>query len=132
MNYEKYRVLLVDDLGLARERVRQDLLKIGFKDGQVDSAVNGADGLRRLIAAVAERKPFALVISDWNMPEMNGLELLKACRAHGDLKAIKFMVVSSESETNAIVDAIDAGADDYAVKPITLADLTTKVAKLLS
>jgi two-component system chemotaxis response regulator CheY len=132
MSYKDIRVLLVDDLALARERLRQGLLKLGFTAANVKEAANGREGFDLLKAAVAAREPFRLVLSDWNMPELSGVDLLRRCRADAELSGVKFMIVSSEGESNSVVEPIEAGADDYAVKPIGAEDLTTKLGKLLA
>ena len=131
MNYATLRVLIVDDFGLARERTRNSLLNLGFSIGNIDEASNGADALATLRRAVIQNRAYDLLISDWNMPEMTGVDLVRACRADAQLKPLKIMIVSSESEKGSIVEALRAGANDYAVKPVSEADLIAKVYLLL-
>ena len=120
----------MDDFGLARERTRNVLLKLGFAATNIDEAVNGADALASLQRSVARDLRYDLLISDWNMPEMTGVELVRACRADPQLKSLKIMIVSSESEKGSIVEALRAGANEYAVKPMSDVDLTAKLGVL--
>jgi two-component system chemotaxis response regulator CheY len=127
MNSESKRVLLVDDFELGRDRIRMGLVSIGFADAQLVDAENGKQALEILSEAAKNDRAFDIVFSDWSMPVMNGLDLLKACRTDASLKAIQFIMVSSESDRDAIVLALENGANDYLTKPVSSADLKKKI-----
>ena len=92
----------------------------------ITEAENGADALRKL-----EHGDIRFVISDWNMPQMNGLELLQAVRASSRLAPLPFLLVTAEARKENIVDAAQAGADGYIVKPFTAATLNEKIMAIL-
>lgn len=126
------RALLVDDFELGRDRLRMGLVEMGFNEDNLVDAENGREAHEALLQALKNQTPFDFVFSDWSMPVMSGLELLKACRADQRLKQTMFIMVSSESDRDAIVLALEGGADDYLSKPITNADLVQKVETLLA
>ena len=89
-------------------------------------AENGAEALRKL-----EGGQIKFVISDWNMPQMNGLQLLNAVRSSGQLSHLPFLLVTAEARKENIVDAAQAGADGYIVKPFSAATLNEKISVIL-
>jgi two-component system chemotaxis response regulator CheY len=91
----------------------------------VEEAEDGAAALQRLRA-----DRFDFVISDWNMPNMTGLELLKAIRADGTLQSLPVLMITAEARKENIIDAAQAGASGYIVKPFTAATLDEKLAKI--
>lgn len=111
---------MVDDFSTMRRLMISLLRSAGF--GRVMEAEDGVDALRKL-----ENGDVQFVISDWNMPNMTGLELLKAVRKSPKLKEIPFLLVTAEARRENIVDAAQAGADGYIVKPFTAAVLDLKV-----
>jgi two-component system chemotaxis response regulator CheY len=106
------RVLVVDDFATMRKIVRNVLRQINLDN--VAEAENGKQALGML-----QKEPFDLIISDWIMPEMTGIEFLKACKADGVLKLIPFLMVTAEAQKESVVEAIQAGVDNYIVKPFT-------------
>ena len=94
--------------------------------GRVMEAEDGVDALRKL-----ENGDFQFILSDWNMPNMTGLELLKAVRKSPRLKDIPFLLVTAEARKENIVDAAQAGADGYIVKPFSAVILDQKVQGIL-
>ncbi|MFO7736329.1 MAG: response regulator [bacterium] len=106
------KVLVVDDFATIRKIIKNVCKKIGFTD--IDTAENGKMALSKL-----EQGDFGLVISDWNMPVMTGIELLEAVRKHPDLKDTPFLMVTAEAEKEKVVRAISAGVSNYIVKPFT-------------
>jgi two-component system chemotaxis response regulator CheY len=107
------KVLVVDDSRAMRMILKQILREIGFED--VSEAGHGRDALAHL-----DRHPdTALALIDWNMPEMNGLELLTALQADSRFASMRRMMVTTESEMPQIVKAIEAGASEYVMKPFT-------------
>ncbi len=114
-------VLVVDDYATMRRIIRNLLQQLGFTD--VDEAADGEQALAKL-----RDKDFDLVISDWNMEPMTGLDLLKAVRADARLKALPFIMVTAESKTENVVAAKQAGVSNYIVKPFNAEILKQKLA----
>ena len=123
MDKSSTRFLVVDDFSTMRRIVRNLLKELGYVT--VEEAEDGAAALKRLRA---ER--FDFVISDWNMPNMTGLELLKAIRADSSLQSIPVLMITAEARKENIIDAAQAGASGYIVKPFTAATLDEKLAKI--
>jgi two-component system chemotaxis response regulator CheY len=119
------RILVVDDF-LPMRKVLHEALKM-LKFTNIEVAENGISALEKLDA-----NKFDLVISDWEMPEMNGLELLEKIKASEKHKDIPVMMVTAEAEQEKIMKAIKAGAANYIVKPITVRTLLTKIEKIFS
>ncbi len=131
MNPRPMKILVVDDFELGRERIRIALREMGFDDEWIEDAEDGTDALSSLRAAATALAPFELIFSDWNMPQMSGLELLKQCRADAQLKNVLFVMVTSEAEQPNVIEALRSGANDYLTKPITNDTFAAKVRKLL-
>lgn len=104
------QALVVDDSKAMRMILSRILTGLGF---QVHQAANGAEGLERL----DEVDQVRLALVDWNMPEMNGIEFVRAVRESGRFEGLRMMMVTSESDAGRMVDALEAGADEYAMKP---------------
>ncbi len=116
------KILLIDDSGTMRKIEIMSLAKIGFK--QVIEAVDGAEGLKKL----AEEKP-DLVLCDWNMPEMNGLQFVNAVRKNADFKEVPIIMLTTVDTRDEIMAVIKAGANDYLHKPFTPEALKEKIDK---
>lgn len=99
--------------------------QLGFSN--VSEADDGATAWPMLEAAVDTPAPFGLVVSDWNMPVMQGIELLKKVRAHEKMKNLPFILVTAEADQKNIVEAIQAGVSNYVVKPFSPATLQEKL-----
>ena len=106
------KILVVDDFATMRKVVRNMLRQIGCEN--VTEAENGEEGFR-----MAQAGEFGLIVSDWNMPVMTGLEFLKAVRAEEKTKNIPFLMVTAEALKENIIQAIQSGASNYIVKPFT-------------
>jgi two-component system chemotaxis response regulator CheY len=119
------KVLIVDDFATMRKIVRNILGQIGIKN--VDEADDGSTALPKL-----KQNKYDIVISDWNMPKMTGLDLLKAIRADENLKSLPFLMVTAEALKDNIVAAAQAGINDYVVKPFTAATLEEKLKKIFA
>lgn len=117
-------VLVVDDYRTMLRIIRNLLGKLDFHN--VDDASDGSEALAKLRAG-----EFGLVISDWNMEPMSGLELLSEVRADEMLKAIPFIMVTAESKAENVVAAKLAGVSNYIVKPFNAETLRDKIAKVL-
>jgi len=117
------KFLVVDDFSTMRRIVRNLLKELGFHN--VDEAEDGVEALNKLRAG-----DYRFVISDWNMPNMTGLELLKLIRADAVLKSLPVLMVTAEAKKENIVAAAQAGASGYVVKPFTSATLDEKLNKI--
>jgi len=116
------RALIVDDSRFVRSILRGLLEQKGI---ECEEAADGQAGMDRLQAGL----PFDLALVDWNMPVMDGLEMLKQLRAEG-FDTVKVMMVTTEAENDFIIRALDAGADEYMMKPFDGEALTEKLALL--
>jgi len=123
MNSKK--VLVVDDSNVMRQIIKNNLKQLGFKPDNLVDAEDGSVGLRK----AGENKP-DLIVSDWNMPKMTGIEFLKAVRADAGLKAIPFLMVTSETEKEKIMEAVQAGVSQYIVKPFNANQLEEKIKQI--
>jgi two-component system chemotaxis response regulator CheY len=117
------KILVVDDMSTMRRIVKNIMKQLGFPN--VEEAENGQDALDKLRA-----ESFGLVISDWNMPVMSGIELLRAIRADDKLKAIPLLMVTAEAQKENLIEAIQAGVSNYIVKPFTAEVLQEKMNKI--
>lgn len=121
------KVLVVDDMSTMRRIVKNVLKQIGFSD--MMEAENGQDALNKLKTGDAG---IGLVVSDWNMPVMQGIELLRAVRADPDLKHLPFLMVTAEAQKENIIEAVQAGVSNYVVKPFTAEALQGKLEKIFA
>ena len=119
----KMRFLVVDDFSTMRRIVKNLLKELGYAN--VDEAEDGAMALSKL-----KNEQFDFVISDWNMPVMNGLDMLKSIRADAALAKLPVLMVTAEAKKENIIAAAQAGANGYVVKPFTAATLDEKLAKI--
>jgi two-component system, chemotaxis family, chemotaxis protein CheY len=117
------KILVVDDFPTMRRIVRNLLKELQFEN--VDEAEDGAVGLDKLRGG-----NFGFVISDWNMPNMDGLSMLKAIRADAALSGLPVLMVTAEAKKENIIAAAQAGASGYVVKPFTAATLEEKLTKI--
>lgn len=117
------KFLVVDDFSTMRRIVRNLLKELGFNN--VDEAEDGVDALGKL-----RNGGFEFVISDWNMPNMTGIDLLRAIRADAALKSLPVLMVTAEAKKENIIAAAQAGASGYVVKPFTSATLDEKLGKI--
>jgi two-component system chemotaxis response regulator CheY len=118
------KVLVVDDFPTMRRIVKNLLKQLGFEN--IDEAEDGEQALQRLKAG-----GYGLVISDWNMPNMEGIELLRNVRKQPEpLNNIPFLMVTAEAEKEKVIEAIKAGVDNYVVKPFTAEILKEKLEKI--
>ena len=125
MAYKDLTVLIVDDFITMRRIVRKILRDLNFED-----IIEAEDGSAAL--DVLKRTRVDLIVSDWNMPRMTGLELLKEVRSTDSIKDIPFLMVTAESQKENIVEAVKARVSNYIVKPFTAAVLEEKLAKILA
>jgi two-component system chemotaxis response regulator CheY len=119
------KMLVVDDFESMRRIVKQVLNDIGFKD--VTLADDGATALPLL-----KNGDFGFLITDWNMPQMEGIDLVKAVRADPRLKGMPILMVTAEAKREQIIEAAQAGVNDYIVKPFTPDTLRAKIEKVFA
>jgi len=117
-------ILIVDDYKTMLRIIRNLLKQLAFDN--VDEATDGSSALQKL-----RQRDFALVISDWNMEPMTGIELLREVRADARLKALPFIMVTAESKTENVISAKAAGVSNYIVKPFNAATLKMKLSAVL-
>jgi two-component system, chemotaxis family, chemotaxis protein CheY len=117
------KFLVVDDFSTMRRIVRNLLKELGYTN--VDEAEDGAIGLSKLKGG-----GFEFVVSDWNMPNMDGLTMLQHIRADAELKHLPVLMVTAEAKKENIIAAAQAGANGYVVKPFTAATLDEKLSKI--
>jgi two-component system chemotaxis response regulator CheY len=117
------KILVVDDFPTMRRIIRNLLKELGFNN--VEEAEDGAAGLEK-----ARDGSFQFVISDWNMPNMDGLSMLQAIRADASIGKTPVLMVTAEAKKENIIAAAQAGANGYVVKPFTAATLDEKITKI--
>jgi two-component system, chemotaxis family, chemotaxis protein CheY len=118
------QILIVDDYKTMLRIIRNLLKQLGFNN--VDDAMDGSAALQKL-----RDKEFNLVISDWNMEPMSGLQLLKEVRADAKLKEVPFIMITAESKSENVIAAKEAGVSNYIVKPFNAATLKGKLSSVL-
>ena len=120
----KMKVLVVDDFSTMRRIVKNILRQLGFEN--IVEADDGESAMRKL-----ESERIDFVVSDWNMPKMSGLELLKWVRGHDEFKDLPFLMVTAEAQKENVLEAVKAKVSNYIVKPFTMKQLVDKVEKTL-
>ena len=123
MSDPKMKFLVVDDFSTMRRIVRNLLKELGFTN--VDEAEDGLIALQKL-----NTLPFDFVVTDWNMPNMDGLTRLQKIRATPSLKHLPVLMITAEAKKENIIAAAQAGASGYIVKPFTAATLSEKLEKI--
>ena len=123
MSDPKTRFLVVDDFSTMRRIVRNLLKELGFAN--VDEAEDGAVALQKL-----KSRPYDFVVTDWNMPNMDGLTRLQSIRRTPELKHLPVLMITAEAKKENIIAAAQAGASGYVVKPFTAATLAEKLDKI--
>ena len=119
------KVLIVDDFATMRRILRNILKQIGFS--KITEADDGKSALKEL-----ENETFDLILCDWNMPEMQGIEVLKKIRSDDKLKNIPFVMVTAEAQKDNIIEAVKAGVSSYIVKPFTAETVSGKLQKIFN
>lgn len=117
------KFLVVDDFSTMRRIVRNLLKELGYTN--VDEAEDGSVGLQKLKGG-----DFQFVVTDWNMPVMTGIDMLKAIRADPTLKHLPVLMITAEAKKENIIEAAQSGASGYIVKPFTAATLEEKLGKI--
>lgn len=121
---KEMKILVVDDFTTMRKVVRNLLKQSGY-----ENIVEAEDGVAALRMIKSQKIDF--IISDWNMPNMSGLELLKAVRADAEVSATPFLMVTAEALQDNVIAAVKAGVSNYIVKPFTAEVLSEKIANII-
>jgi two-component system, chemotaxis family, chemotaxis protein CheY len=117
------KILVVDDMSTMRRIVKNILKQLGFNN--LEEAENGQDALAKLHADT-----YGFVVSDWNMPVMMGIDMLRAIRADKKLKTIPVLMVTAEAQKENLMEAVKAGVSNYVVKPFTAETMQEKINKI--
>lgn len=117
------KILVVDDMSTMRRIIKNALKQLGYQN--IEEAEDGQNALMKL-----RQDAFDFIVCDWNMPNMNGLELLKAVRQDPALKALPFLMVTAEAKKENVLEAIQSGVSNYIVKPFTAETLKEKIDKI--
>ena len=117
------RILVVDDMSTMRRIIKTILNQLGYSN--IEEAENGKQALGKL-----KKEKFDFVITDWNMPEMDGLELVKQIRSDDELKVLPVLMVTAEAKKENVMEALKAGVNNYIVKPFTPEVLKEKMEKI--
>lgn len=123
------QLLVVDDFSSMRRIICSLLKELGY--GKISEAEDGEKAFHLLQNSQNDEKPINFVVTDWNMPVMDGLELLKKIRQDASLCHLAILMVTAEAKRENIISAAQAGADGYIVKPFTAATLKEKIDKIL-
>mgnify|MGYP003487680529 CR=1 FL=1 len=117
------KILVVDDMSTMRRIVKNILKQLGFNN--LEEAENGQEALKKLKADT-----YGFVVSDWNMPVMMGIDMLRAIRADETLKKIPVLMVTAEAQKENLMEAVQAGVSNYVVKPFTAETMQEKINKI--
>ncbi|MFN4896957.1 MAG: response regulator [Pseudomonadota bacterium] len=123
---KKMRILIVDDFASMRQIVRKTLVSLGFEN--ISEAAGAVDAVRK----IQDGERFEFIISDWNMPNMTGLEFLNYIRGSDAMGKIPFLMITAEAQRENIIQAAKAGVSQYIVKPFTAEALQQKVEQIFA
>lgn len=124
------KILIVDDMSTMRKIIKNMLGQLGFKN--VVEAEDGRKALASLESAHKLGEPIEFIMSDWNMPDINGLEFLKTVKASDVYKSIPFLMITAEAEQGNVMIAVKAGVDNFIVKPFSAQVLKEKIDKIFA
>ncbi|MEO7051165.1 MAG: chemotaxis response regulator CheY [Rhodanobacter sp.] len=119
------KILVVDDFSTMRRIVRNLLIELGFSGPLIQEAEDGERAI-----ALLRKTPFDLLVTDWNMPNMTGIELLRTIRADESLRALPVLMVTAENNREQIIAAAQAGVNGYIVKPFAAVTLEEKLTRI--
>ncbi|MDA8403787.1 MAG: chemotaxis response regulator CheY [Desulfobacteraceae bacterium] len=118
------KILVVDDFATMRRIMKNILKQLGYTN--ISEADDGTTALEEM-----KKTTYDLIISDWNMPKMTGLDLLKTVRADPVYKEVPFLMVTAEAQKQNVIEAVQAGVSNYVVKPFTAEAIAEKLDKIL-
>ncbi|MDH4301050.1 MAG: chemotaxis response regulator CheY [Nitrospira sp.] len=119
------KILVVDDMATMRRIVKNILKQLGFPN--CEEAENGQEALQKL-----RGETYGFVVSDWNMPVMTGIDMLRAIRTDENLKAIPVLMVTAEAQQSNLIEAVQAGVSNYIVKPFTAETMQEKLGQMVN
>lgn len=122
------KFLIVDDHATMRKYIMQSLRQMGYYN--IIEAVDGQSALFFLKEHYHKNTPVEFIISDWNMPNMKGIDLLKQCRSTPEFKSIPFILVTGERDREKIIEAANSGVSDYIIKPFSEVKIKHKMEKI--
>ena len=122
------KTLVIDDMTTMRKIITKMLTGLGFTD--LHQADDGATAWPMIQDALETDAPFQFIVSDWNMPQMSGLDLLKKIRATESIKDLPFLMITAEAESSNVVTVVQAGVSNFIVKPFTPVTLKEKIGKI--
>jgi len=124
------KILVVDDMSTMRKIIKNMLTQVGFTN--ITEADDGATAWPLIEGAIKEGKPYEFILSDWNMPQMSGLDLLKKVRETSGLEKLPFLMITAEAEQGNVVIAVKAGVSNFIVKPFSAQVLKEKIDKIFN
>ncbi|OUR99957.1 response regulator [Halobacteriovorax marinus] len=124
------KILVIDDMATMRKIIKNMLTQIGFKN--ITEADDGSTAWPMIQDALKSPEPYEFIVSDWNMPQMSGLDLLKNVRDTEELKKLPFLMITAEAEQGNVVIAVKAGVSNFIVKPFSAAVLKEKIEKIFN
>lgn len=124
------KILVVDDMATMRKIIKNMLGQIGFTS--ITEADDGTTAWTKIEQAAEAGEPYQFIVSDWNMPQMSGLELLKKLRSADQYKALPFLMITAEAEQGNVVIAVKAGVSNFIVKPFSAQVLKEKIDKIFN
>ncbi len=124
------KILVVDDMSTMRKIIKNMLSQIGFT--KIEQADDGSSAWKMIEERAANNDQYEFIVSDWNMPQMSGLELLKKIRDDEDLKDMPFLMITAEAEQGNVVIAVQAGVSNFIVKPFSAQVLKEKIDKIFN
>ncbi|MDO9182897.1 MAG: response regulator [Bacteriovorax sp.] len=122
------KILVVDDMSTMRKIIKNMLSQIGFTN--ISEADDGATAWPMIENAIKEGRPYEFIVSDWNMPQLSGLDLLKNVRSTPGLEKLPFLMITAEAEQGNVVIAVKAGVSNFIVKPFSAQVLKEKIDKI--
>lgn len=124
------KILIIDDMATMRKVIKNMLSQMGFKN--ILEADDGRSALPLIKSAHEANEPFEFILSDWNMPGMNGLDLLKCLRLSEEFKDLPFLMITAESEQSSVVVAVKSGVNSFIVKPFSAQILKEKIDRIFN
>lgn len=124
------KILVIDDMSTMRKIIKNMLSQIGFKN--ISEADDGATALPMLEEAAEASIPYEFIVSDWNMPQLNGLDLLKKLKEDDRFANTPFLMITAEAEQGNVVIAVKAGVSNFIVKPFSAQVLKEKIDKIFN
>jgi two-component system chemotaxis response regulator CheY len=126
-NLSLLRYIVVDDMMVMRKIYKKSLSAIGVAADQISESADGADAWTSIDSSYRNQKPIQFVISDWNMPNMTGIDLLRKLRADERFKALPFLMVTAENSPENIKEALAAGVNNFIAKPFRPDELADRI-----